>query len=128
LIGIVIVAHGRLAHEYLAAMEHVIGKQDGAVAISIGAECDRTERKQAICDAVETVDAGYGVVIVTDIFGGTPSNLALSACETQNRRVIYGRVSTPARLQSLLRLLRALRQVLLSAMTEWLCRVTRSWA
>jgi len=89
-IGIVIVAHGRLAHEYLAAMEHVIGKQDGARAISIGAECDREERRQAIFDAVEEVDTGYGVVIVTDIFGGTPSNLALSACETQNRRVIYG--------------------------------------
>ncbi len=90
MIGIVIVAHGRLAHEYLAAMEHVIGKQDGAVAISIGAECDRDERKQAILKAVNEVDRGYGVVVVTDIFGGTPSNLALAVCETQNRRVIYG--------------------------------------
>ena len=71
-------------------MEHVIGKQDGAVAISIGAECDRDERRAAISAAIDEVDRGYGVVIVTDIFGGTPSNLALSACETQNRRVIYG--------------------------------------
>lgn len=90
LIGIVIVAHGRLAHEYLAAMEHVIGKQEGALAISVSAECDREERRDAICHAVNDVDRGYGVVIVTDIFGGTPSNLALAACETQNRRVIYG--------------------------------------
>jgi len=78
-IGIVIVAHGGLAREYLAAMEHVIGKQDGAVAISISAECDREERRQAIFKAVEDVDCGYGVVVVTDIFGGTPSNLALAA-------------------------------------------------
>lgn len=90
MIGIVIVAHGGLAQEYLSAMEHVIGKQEGAIAISIGAECDRKERKSAICKAVEDVDKGYGVVVVTDIFGGTPSNLALSACEDQNRRVIYG--------------------------------------
>lgn len=90
MIGIVIVAHGRLAAEYLAAMEHVIGEQPGTKAISIGAECDRNERQRAICDAVAEVDAGYGVVIVTDMFGGTPSNLALAACENQNRRVIYG--------------------------------------
>lgn len=90
MIGIVIVAHGGLAREYLAAMEHVIGKQDGAVAISISAECDREERRQAIFKAVEDVDCGYGVVVVTDIFGGTPSNLALAACEKPNRRVIYG--------------------------------------
>lgn len=90
MIGIVIVAHGRLAAEYLAAMEHVIGEQPGTKAISIGAECDRGERQRAICDAVDEVDAGYGVVIVTDMFGGTPSNLALKACENQDRRVIYG--------------------------------------
>lgn len=90
MIGIVIVAHGGLAAEYLAAMEHVIGKQSGTKAISIGAECDREERQRAICRAVEEVDAGYGVVIVTDMFGGTPSNLALAACENQDRRVIYG--------------------------------------
>jgi len=89
-IGIVIVAHGRLAAEYLAAMEHVIGTQPGTKAISIGAECDRSERQRAICEAVDEVDAGYGVVIVTDMFGGTPSNLALKACENQDRRVIYG--------------------------------------
>lgn len=90
MIGIVIVAHGGLADEYLAAMEHVIGKQPGTKAIRISAECDRAERQQAIADAVEAVDSGDGVVVVTDMFGGTPSNLALSACQSANRRVIYG--------------------------------------
>ncbi len=90
MIGIVIVAHGGLAREYLAAMEHVVGPQPGAVAISIGAECDRAERQEAIRDAVEEVDTGYGVVVVTDMFGGTPSNLALAECRKSDRRVIYG--------------------------------------
>lgn len=90
MIGIVIVAHGGLAGEYLAAMEHVIGKQPGTAAISIGPECDRDERRSAIRAAIEEVDAGYGVVVVVDLFGGTPSNLALSACERSDRRVIYG--------------------------------------
>lgn len=90
MIGIVIVAHGGLAKEYLAAMEHVVGKQPGTAAIPIGAECDRAERRAAICKAVEEVDTGDGVVVVTDMFGGTPSNLALMACETANRRVLYG--------------------------------------
>lgn len=90
MIGIVIVAHGGLAREYLAAMEHVVGPQPGAVAIPIGAECDRAERQQAIRDAVDQVDTGDGVVVVTDMFGGTPSNLALAECRKSDRRVIYG--------------------------------------
>lgn len=89
-IGIVIVAHGGLAREYLAAMEHVVGPQPGAVAISIGAECDRAERQAAIRAAVEEVDAGYGVVVVTDMFGGTPSNLAISVMEAGTVEVIAG--------------------------------------
>ena len=90
MIGIVIVAHGGLAREYLAAMEHVVGPQPGAAAISIGAECDRGERQDAIRAAVEEVDSGDGVVVVTDMFGGTPSNLALAECRKSDRRVIYG--------------------------------------
>ena len=75
MIGKVIVAHGGLAREYLAAMEHVVGPQPGAAAISIGAECDRGERQDAIRAAVEEVDSGDGVVVVTDMFGGTPSKM-----------------------------------------------------
>ena len=90
MIGIVIVAHGGLAREYLAAMEHVVGKQPGTAAIAVGAECDRTERAAAIEQAVANVDTGDGVVVVTDVFGGTPSNLALKACSDPKKRVIYG--------------------------------------
>jgi len=89
-IGIVIVAHGGLAREYLAAMEHVVGKQPGTAAIAVGAECDRVERAKAIEEAVAEVDTGDGVVVVTDVFGGTPSNLALKACRNPKRRVVYG--------------------------------------
>lgn len=90
MIGFVIVAHGGLAQEYLSAMEHVVGPQPNAVAIAVSAECDREGTAEAIARAVEEVDTGDGVVIVTDVFGGTPSNLALKACKNQNRRVIYG--------------------------------------
>jgi PTS system mannose-specific IIA component len=88
--GIVIVAHAGLADEYLSAMEHVVGKQPGTAAVPVGAECDRMERKTAIHEAIEEADEGDGVVVVTDIYGGTPSNLALNACDTPNRRVLYG--------------------------------------
>lgn len=90
MIGIVIVAHGGLGQEYLAAMEHVVGPQPGTAAIAVSAECDRNSKAEAIKDAVDGVDTGDGVVIVTDVFGGTPSNLALKACENSNRRVVYG--------------------------------------
>jgi PTS system mannose-specific IIA component len=89
-IGIVIVAHGGLAREYLAAVEHVVGKQSGIVAISILPDDDRAIKQTEICDAADSVDAGAGVVIVTDLFGGSPSNLSLRACSPQNRRILYG--------------------------------------
>jgi len=89
-IGIVIVAHGGLAKEYVAAVEHVVGKQTGIAAVAIEADCDRSMKQAEICAAVETVDAGDGVIIVTDMFGGSPSNLALKACEPDNRRILYG--------------------------------------
>ncbi|WP_420857317.1 PTS sugar transporter subunit IIA [Marivivens marinus] len=90
MIGIVIVAHGGLAREYLAAVEHVVGRQEGVVAIAIEAEDDRARKQDEICDAADAVDAGDGVVIVTDLFGGSPSNLSLRACSPSNRRILYG--------------------------------------
>ena len=89
-IGIVIVAHGQLAHEYRAAVEHVVGHQPNIVAVSIAAECDRNNKELEICEAVETVDSGSGVVIATDLFGSSPSNLAFKACATKDRRIVYG--------------------------------------
>jgi len=89
-IGIVIVAHGGLAGEYLAAVEHVVGKQDGIRAISILPDDDRALKQSEICEAANEVDLGKGVVVVTDMFGGSPSNLSLLACQNENRRILYG--------------------------------------
>jgi PTS system mannose-specific IIA component len=90
LIGIVIVAHGGLAREYLSAVEHVVGRQDGVRAISIEDDHDRKAKQIEICDAADSVDCGQGVVLVTDMFGGSPSNLSLPACATSGRRILYG--------------------------------------
>ncbi len=90
MIGIVIVAHGGLAREYLAAVEHVVGKQSGMRAISIEPDCDRGDKQSEICAAADAVDSGQGVVVVTDMFGGSPSNLSLRACTPDNRRILYG--------------------------------------
>ncbi|WP_050928573.1 PTS sugar transporter subunit IIA [Aestuariivita boseongensis] len=90
MIGIVIVAHGGLAREYLAAVEHVVGKQPGIKAISIEADHDRGAKEIEICEAANAVDTGDGVVVVTDIFGGSPSNLSMLACRPENRRIMYG--------------------------------------
>ncbi|MBF9030831.1 PTS fructose transporter subunit IIA [Rhodobacterales bacterium HKCCE3408] len=90
MIGIVIVAHGRLAVELKTATEHVVGPQKGMVAIQIGAEDDRARRQSEICDAADAVDTGDGVVLVTDMYGGSPSNLSLRACRPQNRKIVTG--------------------------------------
>lgn len=90
MIGIVIVAHGGLAGEYLKAIEHVVGAQSGIRAIAIEADHDRTAKEAEICAAADTVDTGDGVVVVTDLFGGSPSNLSLMACRPQDRRILYG--------------------------------------
>lgn len=90
MIGIVIVAHGGLAREYLAAIEHVVGQQSGIKAISIEADHDRSGKQGEICAAADEVDMGHGVVVVTDMFGGSPSNLSLRACQPDNRRIMYG--------------------------------------
>lgn len=90
MIGIVIVAHGGLAKEYLAAVEHVVGTQAGIRSISIEADHDRALKQQEIKAAADAVDTGGGVVIVTDMFGGSPSNLSLPACNASNRKILYG--------------------------------------
>ncbi|MBE1291103.1 MAG: PTS fructose transporter subunit IIA [Shimia sp.] len=90
MIGIVIVAHGGLANEYLAAMEHVVGAQNGVDAITIEPDHDRGQKQREICAAADAVDQGDGVVVVTDMFGGSPSNLSLRACAPANRRILYG--------------------------------------
>lgn len=90
MIGIVIVAHGGLAREYLAAIEHVVGRQRGVRAISIEYDHDRTQKQAEIRQAADDVDTGAGVVLVTDMFGGSPSNLSMSASEAPNRRILYG--------------------------------------
>lgn len=90
MIGIVIVAHGGLANEYLAAMEHVVGAQNGVSAITIETDHDRGQKQREICAAADSVDHGDGVVVVTDMFGGSPSNLSLRACAPANRRILYG--------------------------------------
>ncbi|MBW6505234.1 MAG: PTS fructose transporter subunit IIA [Rhodobacteraceae bacterium] len=90
MIGVVIVAHGGLAREYLAAVEHVVGPQSGIRAIAIEEEHDRASKQSEICAAADAVDAGMGVVVVTDLFGGSPSNLSLLACAQRGRVIVYG--------------------------------------
>lgn len=90
MIGVVIVAHGGLAKEYLSAVEHVVGHQSGIRAISIEPDDDRERKTAEITDAVDSVDEGDGVVVVTDIFGGSPSNLSMPACRKANRKILYG--------------------------------------
>jgi len=89
-IGIVIVGHGGLAREYLSAVEHVVGKQTGIRTIAIESECDRADKKAEINAAADEVDQGDGVVVVTDMFGGSPSNLSLGACRKKDRKILYG--------------------------------------
>lgn len=90
MIGIVIVAHGGLAREYLSAVEHVVGIQPAMIAIAIEDSHNRAAKQAEICAASDTVDQGRGVVLVTDMFGGSPSNLSLMACTGKGRRIIYG--------------------------------------
>ena len=90
MIGVVIVTHGRLAHEFRAALEHVVGPQEQLETISIGPDDDLDERRADMLSALARVDNGGGVVVLTDMFGGTPSNLAISAMERDNVEVIAG--------------------------------------
>lgn len=90
MIGIVIVAHGGLAREYLAAVEHVVGPQGGIRAVTIEEDHDRVAKQMEIARAADEVDSGDGVVIVTDLFGGSPSNLSMPACALRDRTILYG--------------------------------------
>ncbi len=90
MIGLVLVTHGRLAEEFRGALEHVVGAQDQFETISIGPDDDMEVRRSDILKAVERVESGSGVVILTDMFGGTPSNLAISTMDTGSVEVIAG--------------------------------------
>lgn len=90
MIGMVLVTHGRLAEEFVAATEHVVGEQQDIRAICIGPDDDMEQRREDIVKAVEQVDSGSGVVVLTDMFGGTPSNLAISMLDRGNVEVIAG--------------------------------------
>ncbi|RDE05137.1 PTS sugar transporter subunit IIA [Sphingomonas aracearum] len=90
MIGLVLVTHGRLADEFVTAMEHVVGRQERVGTVAIGPEDDMGGRRRDIADAIARVDAGRGVIVLTDLFGGTPSNLAISLMEKGRVEVIAG--------------------------------------
>jgi PTS system mannose-specific IIA component len=90
MIGIVLVTHGNLAREFLAAMEHVVGKQEQARAISIGPDDDMEQRRGDILAAAVDVDSGEGAILLTDMFGGTPSNLAISIMDRAKVEILAG--------------------------------------
>jgi PTS system mannose-specific IIA component len=90
MIGIVLVTHGRLAAEFIAALEHVVGAQKQIAAVCIGPEDDIEERRRDILRSIEEVDSGDGAVLLTDMFGGTPSNLAISVMDRPKVEVIAG--------------------------------------
>ena len=98
MIGLVIVTHGRLAQEFVYAMEHVVGPQAAVEAICIGPEDDMERRRQDILAACSRVEQGSGVVLLTDMFGGTPSNLAISVMEQTKAEVIAG-LNLPMRIK-----------------------------
>ena len=90
MIGLVLVTHGRLGAEFLAAMEHVVGPQPHAYAIAIGPADDMEARRHDIAEAIAKADVGKGVVVLTDMFGGTPSNLAISVMRPGRIEVVAG--------------------------------------
>jgi PTS system mannose-specific IIA component len=90
MIGMVLVTHGRLAEEFVAALEHIVGPQKAVRAVCIGPNDDMEKRRAEIIDSVKKVDKGHGVVVLTDMFGGTPSNLAISILDRANVEVIAG--------------------------------------
>ncbi len=90
MIGLVLVTHGRLADEFVAATEHVVGPQERVRTVCIGADDDMEQRRKDILDAIDSVDTGAGVILLTDMFGGTPSNLAISVMDKDKVEVIAG--------------------------------------
>ena len=90
IIGLVLVTHGQLAQEFIAAMEHVVGPQSGVLAVCIGPDDDMEQRRMEILEKVQAVDTGKGTVLLTDMFGGTPSNLAISIMDKAHVEVLAG--------------------------------------
>lgn len=90
MIGLVFVTHGRLAEEFRAALEHVVGPQEQLETVSIGPDDDMENRRKDILDAIGRVDTNGGVILLTDMFGGTPSNLAISIMDHAKIEVIAG--------------------------------------
>lgn len=90
MIGLILVTHGDLAKHFVDAMEHVVGKQQAVATVCIGPNDDMEKRRAEIAKAIKTVDSGSGVIILTDLFGGTPSNLAISLLERGKTEVIAG--------------------------------------
>ena len=90
MIGIVLVTHGNLAREFIAALEHVVGPQPRVVAVCIGADDDMEKRRAEILESAKACDTGDGVVVLTDMFGGTPSNLGISIMEQARVEVLAG--------------------------------------
>jgi PTS system mannose-specific IIA component len=90
MIGMILVTHGRLAEEFVHAMEHVVGAQEAVATVCIGPSDDMEKRRKEIAAAIKQVDSGDGVVVLTDLFGGTPSNLAISLLEVGRVEVIAG--------------------------------------
>ena len=90
MIGMVLVTHGRLADEFVDALEHVVGKQENVSTVCIGPDDDMEKRRDDILKSIKAVDQGKGVILLTDMFGGTPSNLAISVIDKANVEVIAG--------------------------------------
>jgi PTS system mannose-specific IIA component len=90
MIGLILVTHGKLAEEFVHAMQHVVGKQDAVATVCIGPNDDMEARRKEIAEAVKAVDSGAGAIILTDLFGGTPSNLAISLMQAGKVEVIAG--------------------------------------
>jgi PTS system mannose-specific IIA component len=90
MIGLILVTHGKLANEFLVALEHVVGPQKDVATICIGPHDDMEARRNEIATAIKAVDTGKGVIILSDLFGGTPSNLAISLLDSGRVEVIAG--------------------------------------
>lgn len=90
MIGLVLVTHGRLADEFVAALEHVVGHQENISTVCIGPDDDMEQRRDDILKSISTAEQGSGVILLTDMFGGTPSNLAISVIDKANVEVIAG--------------------------------------
>ena len=122
MIGIVVVTHGRLADELVAAAEHVVGPLEACSAVSIGPDDDMDKRREDIREAVEAAETGDGVVILTDMFGGTPSNLSISLIEKGKVEVIAG-----ANLQMMIKLAEGREDAELDALAEGACEAGKRY-